>query len=233
MQIVKNIVAAKPVVMEYPDSVVSEAYKTLRTNITMREFDNPIRVINIVSANAQEGKTTTAVNLAASYGQLGRRTLLIDLDLRLPTVHKKLGLKNKYGITDVVTGKIALANAVVQYEKTFDVLLAGTKIPFSSEFIQSNALKNFIEKAREAYDVVIIDCPPINIVTDGLIASTYCDGTLICVASNHDERKEIEKMKDALETAKVNVLGVVMTRMPETKKYYYSHYSYRKKGENS
>ena len=79
----------KVISIEQPESVIAEEYRTLRTNIAMREFDNPMKIINIVSANAQEGKTTTAINLAAVYAQLHKKVLLLDLDLRLPTVHKK------------------------------------------------------------------------------------------------------------------------------------------------
>ena len=209
-----------------PESVSAEAYRTLRTNIMMREFDKPMRVINIVSANAQEAKTTTAINLACVYGQLGKKTLLIDLDLRLPSIHKKLKLKNQNGITDVLNKKTKFKDAVIHYKNTFDILLSGTKMPFTSEFIQSKALVEFLEESKNIYDVIIIDCPPVNLVPDGLITSTYCDGTIMCIASGYDESKELERAKESLVNAKVNVLGVVMTRMPEGKKYYNYKYSY-------
>lgn len=203
-----------------PNSLAAEAYRTLRTNISMREFEKPIRTINIVSTNAQEAKTTTAVNLAAVYGQLGKKVLLIDLDLRLPSVHKKLCVKNKNGITDVLSKKCSEEKAIFSYKGMFDVLLSGSKTPYASEFIQSDALKKYLKKKQDSYDIIIIDCPPVNLVPDGLIASTYCDGTLFCIASGADEPKEIEKAKEALDNIGASVLGVVMTRMPENKKYY-------------
>ena len=215
------------IVMKEPDSVAAEAYRTLRTNITMREFDGDIKMINIVSSSAQEAKTTTAVNLAACYAQLGKKVLLIDLDLRLPTVHKKLGIKNKSGITDILSNNREEKNVIVNYSKNFDVLLSGSKTPFTAEFVQSEALKEYLKKLRNAYDIVIVDCPPVNLVTDGLITSTYCDGTLLCVAYGSDERRDLERARDSLESIGAKVLGVVMTRMPEAKGYYKDKYAYR------
>ena len=209
-----------------PDSVGAEAYRTLRTNITMRGLGKPVQLINIISANAQEAKTTTAVNLAIVYAQLGKKVLLIDLDLRLASIHKKLGIKNISGITDVVTNNRKFEDVVIHHMDNLDVLLSGVKIDFTSELVQSAALRDFLESMKNIYDVIIVDCPPVNLVTDGLIASTYCDGTLMCIASGYDEKRELEKAKEALENVGANVLGVVMTRMPEGKKYYSYKYKY-------
>lgn len=218
------------IAIEERDSASAEAYRSLRTNISMREFDKDIRVINCVSSDAQEGKTTTALNLAAVYAQLGKKVLLIDLDLRLPSVHKKLGLKNVAGITDIITKNAKLENATIKYQGLFDIILSGSKMPFASEFIQSNALESFISSMREAYDIVIIDCPPVNLVVDGIIISKYCDGTLLCVASGADEARDLLKAKESLEGVGANVIGVVMTKMPEGKHYYKYRYGYTKPG---
>ena len=101
-----------------------------------------------------------------------------------------------------------------------------SSVTYASEFIQSDKLKNYLHELGQKYDVVIVDCPPVNLVPDGLIASTYCDGTLFCLSSGASERKELEKAKEALESVKATVLGIVMTRMPTTKKYYSYKYKY-------
>ena len=107
-----------------------------------------------------------------------------------------------------------------------DVITAGTKIPFASEFIQSNALKEFIEERKKEYDLILLDCPPVGLVTDGIVAASYCDGTILVCASNRNDRKELLRVKDQFEQTQVNVIGIVMTMMPVQRKYYNS-YGYR------
>ena len=209
-----------------PESSASEAYRTLRTNILMRNFDKDMKVINIISTTAQEGKSTCVLNLAMVYAQLQKKVLVIDLDLRMPTIHKKLKLKNKKGISDIIGHQAEFEEVVLQPYENVDVITAGTKIPFASEFIQSNALKEFIDERREEYDLILLDCPPVGLVTDGVVAASYCDGTILVCASNRNDRKELLRVKDQLEQTQVNVIGIVMTMMPVQKKYYNS-YGYR------
>ena len=209
-----------------PDAPASEAYRTLRTNILMRNFDKDMKVINIISTTAQEGKSTCVLNLAMVYAQLQKKVLVIDLDLRMPTIHKKLKLKNKKGISDIIGHQAEFEEVVLQPYENVDVITAGTKIPFASEFIQSNALKEFIDERRNEYDLILLDCPPVGLVTDGVVAANYCDGTILVCASNRNDRKELLRVKDQLEQTQVNVIGIVMTMMPVQKKYYNS-YGYR------
>ena len=209
-----------------PDAPASEAYRTLRTNILMRNFDKDMKVINIISTTAQEGKSTCVLNLAMVYAQLQKKVLVIDLDLRMPTIHKKLKLKNKKGISDIIGHQAEFEEVVLQPYEHVDVITAGTKIPFASEFIQSNALKVFIDERRAEYDLILLDCPPVGLVTDGVVAASYCDGTILVCASNRNDRKELLRVKDQLEQTQVNVIGIVMTMMPVQKKYYNS-YGYR------
>ena len=209
-----------------PDAPASEAYRTLRTNILMRNFDRDMKVINIISTTAQEGKSTCVLNLAMVYAQLQKKVLVIDLDLRMPTIHKKLKLKNKKGISDIIGHQAEFEEVVLQPYENVDVITAGTKIPFASEFIQSNALKEFIEERKKEYDLILLDCPPVGLVTDGIVAASYCDGTILVCASNRNDRKELLRVQDQLEQTQVNVIGIVMTMMPVQRKYYNS-YGYR------
>lgn len=217
-----------------PDSPASEAFRTLRTNLTLRDFDKKLKVINVISTTAQESKSTTVLNLAYVYSQLGKKVLVIDLDLRLPSIHKKLNIRNKNGLSDILSGQVSIAEAIVHVTEGMDVILAGTKIPFAAEFIQSRMLKEFINGLKEKYSLILLDCPPVGLVTDGVIASNLADGTILCLASGKNDVKDLEKTKDLLEQMNVNILGIVMTRMPMTKKYY--DYSYggsntKKKGK--
>lgn len=210
-----------------PNSLASEAFKTLRTNISLKDFDSNIKVINVISSTAGESKSTTSINLAYVYSQLNKKVLLIDLDLRKPSLHQKLKLKNSLGVVDVATYHCKFSDAKIRYSNNFDVLLTGSETPYASELIQSDSFKTFIEACRNSYDIVIIDCPPINLVTDGMIVSTYTDGTILCVSSGKVDRKELQHAKDQLDQFNVNILGIVMTRVPvEKKSYGYGGYGY-------
>lgn len=209
----------------------SESYRALRTNILMREFEKPMQVINVISTTAKEGKSTVILNLAVVFAQLGKKVLVIDLDLRLPTVHKKLKIKNQKGVTDVLNKNVMFGDVVVKYANNLDVLTSGTKIPYAAEFVQSQTLQDFINSLRKHYDIILLDCPPIGLVTDGVVISNYCDGTLLVVASGYNDKKELLKTKDLLDQMKTNVIGIVMTKMPVSKKYYSYAYRYSDSGK--
>lgn len=203
----------------------TEAYRTLRTNIMFKTFEKPIQVVNVTSADQNEGKSTTVLNLAVVYSQLNKKVLVIDLDLRLPSIHKKLKIRNVMGITDYLNNRVSFEDSIKHVLKNVDVMTAGTKIIYHSEFIQSLVLQQFVEKVREDYDFIIIDCPPVGLVTDAVIVSRYTDGTIIVCESNKNERKNLQRMKYQFEEVGSNVLGVVITKADFGKKYY-SHYGY-------
>lgn len=212
-----------------PENVTSEAFRILRTNISLKDFDSKLKVINVISTTAQESKSTTILNLGYVFSQLGKKVLVMDLDLRLPSIHKKLRLKNKNGITDVIARTIDFNEAVIHYTQKMDVILSGTKNPYASELIQSKSFSNILNELKNRYDMILIDCPPVGLVTDGVITSTLCDGTIMCIASGKNDKRDLEKTRDLIKQFNVNVLGIVMTRMPVAKKYY-SKYGYNKYG---
>ena len=212
-----------------PENVTSEAFRILRTNISLKDFDSKLKVINVISTTAQESKSTTVLNLGYVFSQLGKKVLIMDLDLRLPSIHKKLRLKNKHGITDVIAKTIDFNDAVIHYTQKMDVILSGTKNPYASELIQSKSFASILDNLKQKYDMIFIDCPPVGLVTDGVITSTLCDGTIMCIASGKNDKKDLEKTRDLLKQFDVNILGIVMTRMPVQKKYY-SKYGYNKYG---
>ena len=133
------------VTKEHPETAVAEAFRILRTNLSLRDFDGKLQVINVISAYQQEAKSIVALNLAYVYSQLGKRVLLMDLDLRAPTIHKKLRVRNKIGITDVMNRQVEFSEAVIHYDNNFDVLLSGTKTVYASELIQSESFKKHLE----------------------------------------------------------------------------------------
>ena len=216
-----------------PNAPASEAYRTLRTNITMRDFDHKIKVINVVSSRFQEGKSTTIVNLGVVYAQLNKKVLIIDMDLRIPTIHKKLKIRNKVGLTNLVTNQASKNDVIIKYATNLDIITSGSKIPFALEFVQSQALRTFIDSLKNEYDIILIDCPPIGVVSDGTIISSFCDGTLLVVAHNHNEKRDLMRVKAHIDEMNVNLLGVVMTKMPVSKGYYSYAYRYESKREET
>ncbi|SJZ77419.1 CpsD/CapB family tyrosine-protein kinase [Anaerorhabdus furcosa] len=204
----------------------TEAYRALRTNIMYKNFDAPIKVINITSATQGEGKSTTCLNLAVVFSQLNKKVLVMDLDLRIPTIHKKLRIRNTMGITDLLNGRATVDNVVKPVFKNIDVITTGTKIIYHSEFIQSTALMNFIERMKDEYDIILLDCPPVGIVTDALIVSKYSDGTILVCESDKNDKKTLIRVKYQFDEVESKVLGVVITKADFGKKYY-SHYNYQ------
>ena len=189
------------------------------------------RIIAITSGKGGVGKTNFAVNMAIAYAQLGKKVLVIDLDLRLPSIHKKLKIKNQKGVTDVLNKNVLFGDVVISYAQNLDVLTSGTKIPYAAEFVQSQTLQDFINSLRKHYDIILLDCPPVGLVTDGVIISNYCDGTLLVIASGHNDKKDLLRTKDLLDQMKTNVIGIVMSMMPVSKKYYSYAYRYSDSGK--
>lgn len=217
----------------YPNNITSEAFKSLRTNLSLRDFDEELKIINIISPTQQEGKSTCALNLGYVYSQLNKKVLIIDLDLRVPTIHEKIKTKNVLGVTDIINKECTFASAVVHYDNNLDVLFSGSKTMYASELIQSNAFKKFLNKIRDEYDIILIDCPPLNLVTDGVITSTLVDGTLLCIAENRDSKNTLIKARDTINQFEINVLGIIVTMSSLPRNIYGEygyHYGYKKTG---
>lgn len=205
------------------DGSVAEAYRTLRTNIRYRNVDEDLKIINVVSTTNGERKTSVITNLANTYAQLHKKVLLIDLDLRKPAIHKKLGIRNKLGIVDLINGTVTFEECCFVYSKHLHVLTAGSKIMFQSEFLQSEILAMFIKKIRDHYDYILIDCPPIGLVSDGIIISTLSDGTIFVCESGKNNPSELRHTKELLEEVECNILGVVLTKVHQNHNKYYSY----------
>jgi len=218
------------VVQNNPKSPVSEAYRVLRTNLQFASLDNPLKVIIITSSGPGEGKTTTAVNLAITFAQSGSKTLLVDGDLRKPIINRVFGLNNQKGITNI----LALQEDYNWYinkcpTENLDIITSGAIPPNPSELLASNAMKEFVHKLRDDYDMIIIDSPPVGSVTDAAILSTIADGTVLVASSGKVEIEAITRAKELLVKVNANILGVVLNRLDRKAKgndYYYSYYYY-------
>lgn len=213
------------VTVKHPKSPVSEAYRTLRTNIQFSSFDNKVRTIVITSSGPGEGKTTTSANIAVTTAQGGNKTLLIDCDMRNPKEHKVFGLSNKIGLSNVLVGEISFQEAVNEIDiENLYILTSGTRPPNPAELLASDKMKQFLEKLKQKFEYIILDTPPIIMVTDAQVLSQYTDGCLLVVSSGEADKDAAIKAKELLEKVKAKILGVVLNKLDTTMKGYYGYY---------
>ncbi len=211
-------------------SVAAEAYRTLRTNIQFSSYDQEVRVITVTSSRPAEGKSTVACNMAITFAENGKKVLLVDTDLRRPTVHKKFKLPNSLGIVNVIMN-MEMLHEVVHHDVTegLDIITSGVIPPNPSELLGSRKFQRFIDEMRDQYDTIILDSPPLLAVTDAQVLTTLSDGTVVVVQHGVTKKDEISQAKDLLEKVKGNILGVVLSQIPPEDNGYYYYYSYEDK----
>lgn len=215
------------IVDKEPKSPISEAYRTVRTNIEFSSLDKEMKLILITSSGPQEGKSTTSSNLALAMAQSGKKTLLIDCDLRKPTIHKKYKISNRIGLSNLLADGLKLSDAVFCFGKGIDILTSGTIPPNPSEMLSSNKMKIFLQEASKVYDRIILDSPPLNAVTDAQILATIADGVVLVVGSGVTDIEMAKRAKELLDKVKANILGAVLNKAESmgskygSNKYYY------------
>ncbi len=212
------------IVSKDPKSIAAENYRILRTNIQYSSFDNEIKKILVTSSEPGEGKSTTAGNLALTFAQDGKKTIIIDCDLRKPTVHKKFNISNTVGLSDVMLDYKNINKAIHNVDKNLYVLPAGKVPPNPSEMLGSKALDALLDELAKIYDVIVIDSPPLLAVTDAQILSKKVDGTVLVVRSNFTKKDAVLAAKEVLTKVKANILGTVLTRADKKKHGYYYYY---------
>lgn len=208
----------------------TEQYKLLRTNI---DFTVPegikCPVIGVTSSMRGEGKSTTAVNLSYVLAEKGSKVLLIDGDLRIPSVAKKMGIRSTPGLTDVLMGKGAYSPNEFKSSilDSWYVMPSGEIPPNPSELLGSKRMKTALEQLKGVFDYIIIDLPPVNIVSDALSIANLITGMIIVIREEYTEKKELERCFRQLQLSNVNVLGCVMNEA-KSGGGSYSKYKYRK-----
>lgn len=213
----------KLVAIDSPKSPISEQYRTIRTNIQFAAVDKEIRSILVTSAGPGEGKSTTVANLAIVFAQQGKKVLLIDGDLRKPTVHYIFNVVNNVGLTNVLTKQLEFDAAIADTDQqNLYVLSSGPVPPNPAELLGSNTMIDLIDKACEEFDIVLIDTPPILAVTDAHILANVCDGTLLVVSSGKTVQESALKAKEVLRSSSTKLLGAVLN----DKKANYDSYHY-------
>ncbi len=191
----------------------AEAYKLLRTNLMFSMPEKPCRILGVTSSVRGEGKSTTSVNLAYTIAQAGKRSLLIDADMRLPSVASKLNISAAPGLSNLLAG-LSSENDAMRKSEYFDnwyILPAGVIPPNPSELLGSERMHALLERCSEVFDVIIIDLPPVNIVADALVISSWTDGLIVVVRENYSDRKALNACMYQIRQLGSKFLGFVMT----------------------
>jgi succinoglycan biosynthesis transport protein ExoP len=211
-----------------PRSPIVEAFRSLRTNIQFAGVDQPIRTLLVSSAGPSEGKSTVAANLAVVMAQAGLKVVLVDCDLRRPTMHEQFELPNRAGLTDVMLQDPSQWNGVMQPTgvNNLSVVLSGSLPPNPSELLSSKRMHQFLAHLHQAYDMVIIDAPPLLPVTDALVLAPLTDGVVLVIDYGSTRIGEALQGKTQLDQSGARLLGVVMNKIPMGRRsysYYYYH----------
>ena len=204
----------------------AEAYRRLRTNLRFLNLPEPSARIAVTSSVPQEGKTTTAINLAIAMAEGASRILLIDADLRRPAVSRYLGLEGAAGLTTVLIGEATAADVIQPWGDSLDVLAAGQLPPNPSEILDSDEMGRLLDGLSQHYDVILLDTPPLVPVTDAAALSRFVDGTLMVVGCQTVRRSQLDEALGALETVGARVLGLVLNQVSSKEigtTYVYGH----------
>ncbi len=206
-------------------SPVSEQYRTIRTNIQFAStIDHEVKTLVVTSSGPGEGKSTTSANLAVVFASAGQRVLLVDADLRKPTVHKTFSLQNNVGFSNLLSTKETM-NDVIQptVVPNLSVLTSGLKPPNPSELLSSSRMDQLVRELRGGFDLVIFDMPPVVQVTDAQIMAAKVDGTMLVVREGIAIKESVMKAQKLLQMVNANLLGVIYhgTKNAADQGYYY------------
>ena len=215
------------VVFDSPKSSVAEAFRNLRTNLQFMPLKGKSHLIAITSTVGGEGKTTVGINLAGIMSMSGKRTIILNLDMRKPTLHEKFGLLNKKGMSNLLSKTAVLQEVIqnTQYEN-LDVITSGPVPPNPSELIQNELMGKVLDKLKEAYDVIVVDTPPIGLVTDARTLMHFADTSIYVLRSNYS-KKEYFKNLNRLSKDNISNFSVLLNAVKmEDAGYGYYGYGY-------
>ncbi|MBS4172938.1 CpsD/CapB family tyrosine-protein kinase [Bacillus sp. FJAT-49736] len=208
-----------------PQSYITEQYRLLKNNIQFSSVDEEIKSIVITSPEPGDGKTTTSANLAIVLAQQGKKVILVDADLRKPSIHYCFNSSNLHGLTNVLTKEISLQSAILKtHIHHLEILTSGPIPPNPSELLESKAMEMILFQLQESYDFVVIDTPPILAVSDSQILANKCDGVILVVSSGKTRKDAAWKSKNILLRANSRLIGVVMNGMVQERGEDYYQY---------
>ncbi len=198
-----------------PRSPVSEAYRSLRANLSFYSLDKPLRTLMVTSPAAGEGKSTTIANLAVTMAQSGRRTIVVDTDLRRPALHELFGGQMSPGLTDAMmaaAGELPLQKTAVE---NLWLLSSGPKPPNPADMLGAERMAQIIDQLTEQADIVLFDAPPVMAAADAAILGAKADGVLLVIQAGKTRRDHSERAREILEKAKARIVGATLTNAPK------------------
>jgi capsular exopolysaccharide synthesis family protein len=215
--------------LKSPKSQAAEAFRTLRTNIQFSSSDEKFKKIVVTSAQPNEGKSTVISNLAITMAQSGKKVLLVDCDLRKPSIHKRLELSNKNGLTTFLATEKIIDECIQTISvSNFQVITSGPIPPNPAELIDSKKMRKLLEDLSKVYDVILIDAPPVLAVTDTQILATMCEGVIFVASYGEADKHAVVRARELIEKVEARILGVVINKVPNVESSYYYNYEYNK-----
>ncbi len=203
------------ITLKDPRSPVSEAYRTLRTNLSFYSLDNPIRSLVVTSPAASDDKSTAVANLAVTMAQSGRRTILVDCDLRRPSLHSFFDLQSSPGLTNYVLGEVDELPLQTTSVDNLWLLASGPPPPNPADMLGTKKIDQVIEKLTAQADIVLFDASPVVVVTDATVLGAKVDGVLLVLTAGKTRRDHAERAKETLEKANVRIIGATLTNAPK------------------
>lgn len=218
----------KLVADEYPTSSIAEQFRTVMTNISFANVDQNIHSLAVTSGDPSEGKSTISANLAVTYAKQGKNVIIVDADMRRPTVHKTFVTSNHYGLSSYLSGAVSLSDVVSDTSiDNLKVITSGPIPPNPSALLGSNRMNDIFNTFNGKDDLIIFDLPPVNTMTDTSLIASTADGTLIVIPQGVAEKKSTKIAIDQLNKVHANILGSVMNMVTDNKQKtdYYYYYS--------
>lgn len=210
-----------------PTGQIAEQFKTVRTNIQFSSVDRDLHSVLFTSSEPSEGKSTVSNNMAVTWADQGSKVVLVDADMRRPTIHKSFNVSNRAGLTNYLSGHLTLDDIIQPtIVENLSVITSGPVPPNPAELLDSERFKTLMRQLQAEYDLVVLDSPPVNTVTDSQLLAAQVDGTILVVPQGIADKNGVRRAKQLLETVHANILGAIMNRVTATKSEGYYGGSY-------
>ena len=206
------------------NSVSAEAYRSIRTNLEYSSIDKKLKTIVVTSSEPGEGKSTVCSNLGYILAEGEKKVLILDSDLRKPSLHRKFRVSNEVGLTDLLVGKVKFSEVIKNIDENLDLITSGQKTPNPAEMVASETMGKLINKFKESYDYILIDTPPVLSINDARILATKCDGAIYVIKAGKTKNHIILNGYKELEKVKANLVGSVVNGVKDSNDKYYYYY---------